>query len=151
MKDLELSGLSWRQKIARIVEFFGRQIQTECPLKHYFAPGVYVREIFMPAGTIVVGKIHKTEHFNIIQKGRVRVFQEGGDFEIAGPLTFVSGAGVQKVLYIMEDTIWSTVHITQERDLVKLEAELIEPDNSYPLLDREGERLAIAKASERLQ
>lgn len=137
----------WRDKIALLMRTFGKLDQVDCPLKHHFAPGVYIREIFMPAGSIVIGKIHKTEHVNIIQRGRVRVFQEAGQMEL-GPCTFVSKAGVQKVLYILEDTVWSTVHVTDNRDLASLEAELIEPHDSYPLLDRTLERLQIEFSAE---
>ncbi len=102
--------------------------QTECPVTHRFAPGVYLREIFMPADTVVIGKIHKTEHFNILIKGAcLIVHPDGRREELRAPMTFVSGAGVQKVLYILEDMIWQTVHVTHETDLLKLEAELIEP------------------------
>lgn len=137
----------WREKIAILTRGLGTIPQADCPLKHYFAPGVYIREIFMPAGAIVIGKIHRTEHFNIIQKGRVRLISEDADQELTGPFTFVSKAGVQKVLEILEDTIWSTVHLTEERDLEKLEAALIEPDDSYPQLERTAERLAIESAA----
>jgi len=138
---------SWKDKIHIVMEGLATEPQTDCPLKHYFAPGVYVREIFMPAGTIVIGKIHKTEHFNIIQRGLCYLFNEDGSRQILqSPLTFVSPPGKQKVLYICEDTIWSTVHITQERDLEKLEVQLIDPDN-YPQFDRTIERLAIEAAS----
>jgi hypothetical protein len=158
MSDLERAQLkcvafmppdsNWREKIAYLMREFGALPQVECPLQHYFAPGVYVREIFMPAGAIVIGKIHKTEHFNIIQRGAVSLISPDGSRELLhGPCTFVSKAGVQKVLYIHEDTVWSTIHITEERELEKLEAMLIEPDESYPQLDRTGERLAIEKAS----
>ena len=139
--------LDWKEKIAHLVHEFAKAPQTECPLKHHFAPGVYIREIFMPAGSIVIGKIHKTEHFNIIQRGCVSLIGADGEREVLrGPITFVSKAGVQKVLYIHEDTVWSTVHITDERDLETLEAQLIEPAD-YPLLDRTVERLAIAEAA----
>jgi hypothetical protein len=143
MNELELS---WKDKIRILMDNLSTQVQTECPLKHYFAPGVYVREIFMPAGTIVIGKIHKTEHFNIIQKGRCYLFNEDRSQELLeAPVTFVSKAGKQKVLYICEDMIWSTVHITNERNLDALEAQLIEPAN-YPKFDRTAERLAIEAA-----
>lgn len=143
---------SWREKIAHLVQEFGTLPQVECPLQHYFAPGVYIREIFMPAGSIVIGKIHKTEHFNIIQRGAVSLIGEDGSRQVLrGPHTFVSKAGVQKVLYIHEDTVWSTVHLTDERDLDKLEAMLIEPDKSYPKFDREQERLGIEKAHDKLK
>lgn len=139
---------SWREKIAYLVREMGALPQVQCPLNHYFAPGVYVREIFMPAGSVVIGKIHKTEHFNIIQRGCVSLIGADGSRELLrGPHTFVSKAGVQKVLYIHEDTVWTTIHITDERDLEKLEAMLIEPDESYPQLDRTEERLAIEKAA----
>lgn len=140
--------LSWQEKVAVLVREFGRREQVDCPLKHYFAPGVYVREIFMPAGAIVIGKIHRTEHFNIIQRGIVSIIDEHGTRHVLhAPHTFISKPGVQKVLYIHEDTIWTTVHVTEERDLERLEAELVEPDESYPALDRESERLAIAEAA----
>lgn len=145
--DFLAPDFSWREKISILVREMGALPQVDCPLKHYFAPGVYIREIFMPAGAIVIGKIHKTEHFNIIQRGAVSLIDEKGERELLhAPHTFVSKAGVQKVLYIHEDTVWSTVHLTSERDLDKLEALLIEPDSSYPRIDRTEERQAIEKA-----
>jgi len=142
------TAMPWREKIAVLVRGLGKLPQVECPLKHYFAPGVYLREILMPAGAIVIGKIHKTEHFNIIQKGSVSIMGEDGvRHRLDAPCTFVSKPGIQKTLYIHEDTVWSTVHLTEERDLEKLEAMLIEPDESYPLLDRTQERLQIEEAA----
>lgn len=105
----------------------------------------------MPSGSIVIGKIHKTEHFNIIQRGCVSLISENGEREVKrGPTTFVSGVGVQKVLYIHEDTVWSTVHVTDERDLEKLETQLIE-SAGYPLFDRSSERAAIQAAASEQQ
>ena len=125
MKDL---ALSFKERVSILVREFGALPQVELPLKHYFAPGCYVREIFMPADTIVIGRIHKTEHFNIVQQGRVVLIHD--DYsreELKAPITFVSKPGVQKVLYIYEDTVWSTVHLTEETDLERLEALLVEP------------------------
>ena len=141
-------ALPWRDKVAILVKGLGTMPQAECPLKHFFAPGVYIREIFMAAGLVVIGKIHKTEHFNIIQKGKVSIISEDETKVLEGPCTFISKAGVQKVLYIHEDTVWSTIHLTEERDLDRLEAALIEPDDSYPKIERHLERLAILQAAE---
>ena len=139
---------TWKEKVAYLVKEMGAIPQVECTLKHYFAPHVYIREIFMPAGSVVIGKIHKTEHFNIIQKGSVTLMNEDGSKEtLTGPVTFISKGGVQKVLYIHDDTVWSTVHITENRDLESLEAELIEPMD-YPRVNRTLERLEISKAVE---
>ncbi|MHB8414002.1 MAG: hypothetical protein ACYDB1_01210 [Acidiferrobacteraceae bacterium] len=125
----------WKEKVALVGRRLSEFPQTEMPLKHYFAPHVYIREIFMPARTIVIGKIHKTEHFNIIQKGKVTLVSEDGSrTTLEGPCTFVSKPGVQKVLYIHEDTVWSTVHSTDTREPAELELELVEPDAAYTLL-----------------
>lgn len=118
--------------MAEQVEFIAIELakypQTNCPVVSRFAPGVYLREIFMPADTIVIGKVHRTEHFNVLIRGAcLIVHDDGSREELRAPMTFVSKAGVQKVLYILEDMIWQTVHPTTETDLVKLEAELIEP------------------------
>lgn len=142
-------ALTFAQKVKRIIGAISQQEQVPCPLKHHFAPGVYIREIFMPAGTIVIGKIHRTEHFNIIHRGKAYLIDEDGSVEL-GPSTFVSKAGVQKTLYIEEDTVWSTVHLTDLRDLEALEAQLIEPDD-YPVWDRTEERQAIIDAAQKEQ
>jgi hypothetical protein len=82
----------------------------------------------MPAGTVVIGKIHRTEHFNVLIQGAcLIVHDDGRREELRAPLTFVSKAGVQKVLVILEDTIWQTIHPTTETDFERLEAELIQP------------------------
>lgn len=101
--------------------------QVECPLEHFFAPGIYIREIFMPAGTVVIGRIHKTEHFNIILEGRVRVIVDGEVHELKAPCTFVSKAGVSKVLNVLEDCRWQTIHANPDNltDTDVLEALLV--------------------------
>ena len=99
--------------------------QVPMPLTHRFAPGVYLREIFMPAGTFVIGHEHKTEHFNVVLSGRARVLIDGVVTEIKAPSVFVSKPGVRKVLVIEEDMRWATVHATTETDVHRLEADLI--------------------------
>lgn len=121
--------------IALAVQELRRHAQVDMPVTHRYAPGVYIREIFMPAGTLVIGHIHKTCHFNIVLKGRALVQMEGRTEEIVAPCTFVSQAGVQKCLYIAEDMVWQTVHhnpsdsqdvVRWEEENVELSAELIE-------------------------
>lgn len=94
---------------------------TEIKTTHYFAPGVYVREVVMPAGVTVVGKIHMTEHVCIVSKGRLLSSTEAGVTEIVGPVTFVTQAGTKRALHVEEETIWATVHPTTETDLAKIE------------------------------
>lgn len=99
--------------------------QLELTVKHYFAPGNYAREIFLPKGCVVTGKIHKHAHLNIISKGKVSVVTEFGPMVIEAPYTFVSEAGTKRALYADEDTIWTTIHPTDETDVAKIEDEII--------------------------
>jgi hypothetical protein len=99
-----------------------------CPLKHTFVDGAYVREIFMPKGTLIVSKIHKITHPYFILKGEVSVLTEDGVERIKAPFSGVTKAGTKRVLYIHEDCTWITVHVTQKTDLAQIEGDIIAKD-----------------------
>jgi hypothetical protein len=95
---------------------------------HHFAPGVYARELHISAGVLLTGKIHRTRHLNIVSKGRIAVWSEAtGSTIMEAPAAFVSDPGTRRVGFAYEDTVWTTIHPTDETDLVKLEELLIEP------------------------
>jgi len=100
--------------------------EGELPLTHTFSNNVYAREIFMPAGMVVVGHVHNTTHLNIVSQGKALVYLDGQVVEITAPYTFESKAGTRKVLYILEDMFWSTIHVTDETDIDVLENSLVD-------------------------
>lgn len=101
---------------------------------HRFADGIYAREITIPAGTLLTGKIHRTQHLNIVSAGRISVWTEGEPVRvIEAPYAFVAQPGTRRVGFAHEDTVWTTIHATTETDLERLEAQLIEP-HDVPLL-----------------
>lgn len=127
---LRLTNLAIREKIMSVEERLRNAVsvgypEADCPLKHHFAPGVYCREIFIPAGSLLVGKIHKHAHPNMLMKGRVSVLTEEGTKELEGPLTMVSPPGTKRVVYAHTDVVWVTVHLTNETDLEKIEDHVI--------------------------
>ena len=97
----------------------------ECPLTHTFADGIYVREIFMPKGMLIVSKIHKVKHPYFVLSGDLSVLTEEGEVRIKAPFYGITPAGAKRLLYIHEDTIWITVHATSETDLEKIEEDII--------------------------
>lgn len=121
------------QQIQGLQEVMESLPQEDLKVVNHFAPGVYIRELFIPKGVVIIGKIHSTEHFNIVIKGRCRVATaEGVDEREAGD-TFVSCAGIQKVIYALEDCVWQTVHATEKTDLDEIESDIIsESYNSLP-------------------
>ena len=102
--------------------------KVDCPVRHIFTPGMYGREIFMPRGTVVVSKIHKTEHPYVVSKGKAHVFIEGIGWEkICAPFTGITKPMTRRVLLIEEDCIWTTFHATDKTDVAEIEKEIIEP------------------------
>ena len=102
---------------------FGKEIDW-LPLTHRFTPGMYIREIFMPAGSFVVTKIHKTEHPFVISQGLVSVWKNGTVEHLQAPHTGITLPGTQRFLYVHEDTIWTTFHVTNLTDIEELERHL---------------------------
>lgn len=113
-------------EINEAIEQLAQLPQCEMPLTHRFSPGIYMREIFMPAGARVVGAVHKTKHFNVILCGRAKVYMDGKVHEVIAPCVIESEAGVQKILKIEEDMRWMTIHAnpSEERDIAVLENSL---------------------------
>src|SRR5262245_16445882 len=98
---------------------------VEIPVRHYFSPGVYAREITIPAGTILTGKIHKYAQLNILSKGEISVLTEDGVKRIRAPFTVVSPPGTKRVAFTHEECVWTTIHGTDETDLEKIEERFI--------------------------
>lgn len=132
--NLEQCTHSMRQKILdleRILEDTpgaisgAKHLEEIMPLKHSFAKGIYIREIFIPKGMIVVGRIHKHEHPNFLLEGSVIVATESqGVQKLTAPVSMISPAGTKRALVTLEDTIWITVHRTDETDPEKMVDEL---------------------------
>ncbi len=95
-------------------------------LTHRFTPGLYSRQFFMPRKSCVISRVHKTEHQFAILTGRAMVWTEGGLQDLKAPHIGVTKPGTRRVLYIVDDCTWVTFHPTNETDLAKLEAELVE-------------------------
>lgn len=119
-------------KIMRLESEMARLPQATFETTHHFSHGIYAREIFIPAGSLLTGKIHATDHISIVSRGDISVLTEGGIERIKAPATIVSKAGMKRVGYAHADTVWTTIHGTHETDLKKLEVELIVPTASVP-------------------
>lgn len=114
--------------------------QVHCPLTHRFTPGMYIREIFMPAGTVVSTALHKTEHPFVISKGDVSVWRDGFPVErLKAPHTGITKPGTRRLIYIHEDTIWITFHITDKTDPDEIARDIVDLDPN-PLLSEEDLR-----------
>jgi len=77
---------------------------------HLFAPGLYGRQMRIPQGMCIVGKIHKHSHINVITQGKIKVVTEFGSDIYTAPKIWVSEPGTKRAVYAITDTEWMTVH-----------------------------------------
>jgi hypothetical protein len=112
-------------RIADLADAMHAMEQLEIEPIHLFAPGIYVRVLNMPAGSCIVSKIHKSEHFCLALKGRATVVIGEEREEIKAPKVMRTLPGTQRALYIHEDATWITFHPTEKTDVEAIERDLI--------------------------
>lgn len=95
--------------------------------KSIFVEGVYVREMTVKQGSVILGAIHKHEHISFLTKGHLTVISEKGKSDHVAPCTIIAGAGAKRMAYANEDSVWHNVHgnPSNTRDLKKLENQII--------------------------
>lgn len=106
--------------------------QVECKESHHFGPNIYIKEVTLPAGAVIVGKHHRHEHLcNMVSGRMIVVDSEGNRTELVAPMTFMAKAG-RKIAYIIETVVFQNIYSTSETDIQKLEDMIV--DNSKDLL-----------------
>jgi hypothetical protein len=101
---------------------------VDCPLAHEFLPGFYVRSILMPAGAIVTSRVHATRHPYHVAHGRLTVVSwPRGTETIEGPHWGMTEPGTRRVLFVEEETLWTTMHATNLTDVEAIEDEILIP------------------------
>lgn len=98
-----------------------RQPQVTLPVKHYFSPGVYARELTIPAGVMLTGAVHKFEQLNILSKGTMRVLVDGFFRDVQAPFTVVSPPGTKRIAIALTDCVWTTILGTELTDPEEIE------------------------------
>jgi len=132
-----------RDKIDKLESMLAELPQGEAPVTHHYAKGVYGREMLIPKGTILIGKIHRYETLNVFVKGDMTIITEQGKKRIQAPMIIVSAPGTKRGGYAHEDSIWLCIHGTEETNLDKIEQEVIASDFNDKILVEEIKRLSI--------
>jgi len=125
-------GLSMPQDMRGKVEALQAEMikhpQYEPPTKHTFHAGMYCREVFRPAGCLIVGKVHKREHFYLVVYGTISVTTDDGIQSITGPHLLNSKPGTKRAVYAETDALCMTFHRTDSVTVEEAEIELVEHD-----------------------
>jgi len=140
--SITFNNVPSREQIDRLQKEMVEMPQIELKTDHYFSDGMYCRKVFRPAGTIIVGKIHKKDHFFMCVSGQIIAWSENGMKTLNPGDIIESKSGTKRVTLATMDSIGITVHKTDKTDLDEIEAELIEPeaislfDSSNKLIDK---------------
>jgi quercetin dioxygenase-like cupin family protein len=138
-----------REQIERLQAEMVKMPQADLQTEHYFSEsGMYCRKVFRPAGTLIVGKVHKQHHLFLCAMGEIIAWTENGMKRLQAGDVVESKPGTKRVTLAVTDAIGVTVHRTNKTNLNEIEAELVEPDNtalfdSSNLLKIAGEMKAL--------
>ena len=119
-----------KEQIEKLQAAMVKMPQAKLQTDHYFSEGMYCRKLSRPAGTLIVGKVHKKPHFFLCAKGEIIAWTESGMRTLQPGDIIESQPGTKRVTYAISDAIGITVHKTDKTDLDEIEAELIEPDET---------------------
>jgi hypothetical protein len=122
--------LATRTKIDRLQDELGLAIENgkikqtikDCKkdndqARHYFGENLYVRSLVIPAGTALVGYIHKQDRVCIIAAGEVTFSDEFlGTKKVKAPWVGEFKAGSKTAVYAHTDTMWVACLGTDSKD-----------------------------------
>jgi hypothetical protein len=129
--------------VLRLQEILREMPQLELPTTHHFADGMYARVVARPAGALIVGRVHKKEHFYIVASGRVAV-TDGEELAVEYPCgtVLVSKPGTKRAVLALEDSVCLTVHRTDKTTPEEIEDEVVETEDNALFDARNQLRLA---------
>ena len=100
------------------------QPQEDAPVIHHFGPGIYIREVHLPANALVIGHHHKTPHLNILLSGAIALNDHGVLKVLEAPFIYTATPG-RKIAYTLFNVVWQNLYSTTETDVEKLEEEFL--------------------------
>lgn len=139
-----------REKVEAVEARLLQLPQVDCSLRHRFGPGIYIREVTIPAGALAIGHHHKHAHMNIMVKGRLTfLMNDGATMEVCAPFIDVCSPG-RKIAFAHEETVWLNVYATNETDTEALEEKFFEKSHAWMLGDAQRKALeALQRTADR--
>jgi hypothetical protein len=139
-----------REKVEHLESTMLALPQADCPVRHYFAPGVYAREITIPEGVCLIGAVHKTDNLVVLSSGRLRLSTDDGPMDIVAPHILTCKAGAKNAAVALETSVWTNFFSNpdNETDVDRL-VEILTYSKSSDLLGGSTNlQLAANKAAE---
>ncbi len=123
-----LAGALSRASVERLQSELAQMPQYQPETRHHFHGGMYCREVWRDAGVLVVGKVHRKEHFYFIASGTVLITTDEGPQRLEAPALLLSKPGTKRAVYSETPALCLTFHRTDATTVEAAEAELVEDD-----------------------
>jgi quercetin dioxygenase-like cupin family protein len=94
-------------------------------IHHYFADGVYAKEMRIPPGNYVTKHVHDYDHLSILSIGEVLVDTGENKRRYVAPTCITIKKGVKHTITALEFSIWYCIHATDETDPRNVDRALI--------------------------
>jgi hypothetical protein len=143
-----MSEITTQQPKAQLLDelevALARLPRVELPVTHRFTKGMYIREIQIPAGTMLTSMTHKTEHPFVISEGAIKVTSDNeGSVIYEAPHTGITKPHTRRALHALTDVVWTTFHVTEETDVEKICEQILEPHDTSHILEATGEDISL--------
>jgi hypothetical protein len=117
-----------RQRVQALQMAISGLPQYQPETKHLFHGGMYCRQVWRQAGALIVGKVHRKEHFYMVVFGTVAITTDDGVQSVTGPYLLCSKPGTKRAVYAETDALCMTFHRTDAVSVEAAEIELVEDD-----------------------
>ena len=105
MNDILEKIIPSKEQIEKLQAEMVKMPQAELQTEHYFSEGMYCRKLTRPAGTLIVGKVHKKSHFFLCAKGEIIAWTESGMRTLKAGDIIESQPGTKRVTYAISDAL----------------------------------------------
>ena len=124
-----MNNVATQDSIYKLQDIIKDMPQVTGETRHHFSDGMYARELFIPAGTVVVGALHKSQHLYMVVKGKCKVSSQYETVKIEAPYIGETIPGTKRVIYAETDCVWVTFHPTELTNIEEIEAALIQAED----------------------
>ena len=112
-------------EILRISKVLKKLPQATFAREFFYLPGVAVGVMFLPAGSLLTGKIHKHAHIAILAEGTLRLADDDNAFVITAPYVAYGKAGIKRLGYAETDCTFINVLSTNIVGADELDKEMV--------------------------
>jgi hypothetical protein len=130
-----LTLANYREKVTDAEEFILTLPQLEMNVDQQFIPGIYTREITIPAGAVLTGSVHKKTCVVVVSQGEIVVAMAEGMKHITAPFSFISPPGHKRIAYALSECKWMTIHPYFEEPRDEDEMKQVIGCDNYALYD----------------